>query len=305
LKWYYWMIDMNAPNGMPITNIRISLTKRCNLKCFYCHREGELIPHGVPKEISVDEIESILKASSELGIKKVRFTGGEPLMREDLADIIGVASRYMEDVSLSTNGALLAPIAKDLKDAGLNRVNVSLNSLRPEVYRSIVGADVFHDVVAGIRRAHEVGISPIKINMVVLKRNHEEIPAMIEFLEDGMILQLIELIASRNGEKDSFYRENHVDLGPIEEYLEERSVWVEERQKHKRKRYCLPKVIEIVRSMHNTTFCKHCNSIRVTSEGKVKKCLFNNDLKEIDDFNDNGNVRRVLEKTILEKRPYW
>ena len=296
---------MNAPNGMPITNIRISLTKRCNLKCFYCHREGELLHDGIPKEINTSEIDSILKASSDLGIDRVRFTGGEPLVRKDIVDVISVASKYMKDISLSTNGSLLAPIAKDLKEAGLNRINVTLNSLHPEVYASMVGADVFHDVIAGIEGAHDVGIAPIKINMVVVKRNYKEIPDMIDYLKDGMILQVIELIASRDGEKDSFYRENHVDLTPIESYLAERAVKIEERQKHKRKRYCLPKVVEVVRSMHNPTFCKHCNSIRVTSEGKVKKCLFNNDLKPIDDFEDPGNVRRVLEKTILEKRPYW
>ena len=296
---------MNAPNGMPIKNIRVSLTKRCNLKCFYCHREGEILPKGIPYEISVSDIDNLLAVSSEMGIKRVRFTGGEPLVREDIVDIVGAASKYMDDISLSTNGALLAPIAKDLYEAGLNRVNITLNSLDPEVYTSMVGVNVFNEVVAGIKAAHECGIKPIKINMVVVKRNVDEIPKMISFLKEGMMLQLIELIASRDGEKDAFYMDNYVDIRPIERKLESEAIKVEERQKHKRRRYYLPSVVEIVRSMHNSTFCKHCNSIRVTSEGKIKKCLFNNDLKDIDDFGDHDEIERVLKKTIMEKRPYW
>lgn len=296
---------MNAPNGMPIKNIRVSLTKRCNLKCFYCHREGEILPRGAPYEISVSDIDNLLAVSSEIGIKRVRFTGGEPLMREEIVDIVRAASRYMDDISLSTNGVLLAPLAKDLHDAGLNRVNITLNSLDPEIYRSMVGADFFNDVVAGIEAAHEHGIKPIKINMVVVKRNVDEIPRMISFLKEGMMLQLIELIASRDGEMDSFYVDNYVDIKPIEKKLESEAIKVEERQKHKRRRYYLPNTVEIVRSMHNSTFCKHCNSIRVTSEGKIKKCLFNNDLKGISDFSDHDEIERVLRKTIMEKRPYW
>ncbi|HOP08974.1 MAG TPA: GTP 3',8-cyclase MoaA [Candidatus Methanofastidiosa archaeon] len=296
---------MNAPNGIPIRNIRISLTKRCNLKCFYCHREGELIPKGVPREITVEEIENLLEVSRELGIDKVRFTGGEPLVRKDIIEVVEAASRHMDDVSLSTNGTLLAPIAKDLKDAGLDRINVTLNSLKPDIFSSMVGADALSDAVDGVEKAYEAGINPIKINMVVVKRNCGEIPDMISYLRPGMILQLIELIASKDGEADSFYLENHVDFGPIEKYLEEHAERIEVRQKHKRKRYCLPQVVEIVRSMHNSTFCQHCNSIRVTSEGKVKKCLFNNDLKIIDDFSDKDSIRRVMESTIMEKRPYW
>ncbi|MBN1785514.1 MAG: GTP 3',8-cyclase MoaA [Candidatus Methanofastidiosa archaeon] len=296
---------MNAPNGMPICNIRVSLTRRCNLKCFYCHREGELIPKDIPREITVEEIDDLLQVSKELGINRVRFTGGEPLMREDIVDIVSVASKHMDDVSLSTNGAMLGPLAEDLKKAGLNRINVTLNSLDRETYASMVGADAYDDVVAGIRAAYSARILPIKVNMVVVKRNVDEIPAMISFLKEGMTLQLIELIASRDGEKDSFYRENHVDLAPIEEWLKKKAMKVEERQKHKRRMYVLPPVVEIVKSMHNPTFCQHCNSIRVTSEGKIKKCLFDNDLKEIEDFRDHDSVRRVLEATILEKRPYW
>jgi cyclic pyranopterin phosphate synthase len=297
---------MVSANGVPITNIRIALTKRCNLACVYCHREGELPSNGVDREMSVEDIDTLLSVASDLGIRKVRFTGGEPLVRSDIVDIVRVASRHMDDVSISTNGVLLAPLATQLKEAGLNRANITLNTLSAATYKEITGTDAHADAVAGIEAAYEAGIRPIKINMVLMGCNKHEVRDMVSFLREGMVLQLIELISSKEDECGAFYQENVVDLTTYEAWLEDSALRIEERQKHRRKKYFIPQEVEVVRSMHNTTFCANCTSIRITSDGKIKKCLFDDHPTHgIEDFSDRDAVRDALLATIREKRPYW
>jgi cyclic pyranopterin phosphate synthase len=254
----------------------------------------------------VADIDSLLEAAARLGITKVRFTGGEPLLREEIVDIVSVASKHMEDISISTNGVLLAPLARDLKAAGLTRVNVTLNSLSPETYAYMTGSDRHADVMLGIEEAYAAGLTPLKLNMVLIKRNMHELDDIIATIKKGMILQIIELIAPREGEGTAFYRENHVPIGPIEAYLAAFSMDVRVRNKHNRRVYCLPQHVEVVGSMHNKDFCRNCSSIRVTSEGYIKKCLFDNDhLARITDFSDTDAVARSLEGAIREKHPYW
>ncbi len=293
-------------NGVPVNNIRIALTKRCNLSCIFCHGEGE--PPGVDngREITLQDIDDMLCVAEGLGITKVRFTGGEPLMREDITDIVKCASKYMKDISLSTNGILLGPIAQDLKDAGLHRVNITLNTLNPAVYESISGINAHEQVMRGIEGAYNANLLPIKLNMVMLQCNYRELEEMIKFLKGGMVLQLIELISPREHESTNFYKENYVDISPIEKYLETIAISVKERAKHRRKKYFLPQEVEVVHSMHNSSFCQNCTSIRVTSEGFIKKCLFINDnLRKVNNFRDHEELREAMVKSINEKKPYW
>ncbi len=290
----------------PITTIRIALTKRCNLSCIFCHGEGEPRPNGHDYELSAQDIDFLLEAASRLGITKVRFTGGEPLLRTDIADIVSSASRHMDDVSISTNGVLLSSLAAPLRDAGLSRVNVTINSLSPETYAYMTGYDRHAEVLRGIEAAYDAGLTPLKLNMVLIKRNMHELDDLIATIREGMILQVIELISPREGEGTAFYRENHVPVGPIEAYLAARSTDVRVRTKHNRKVYCLPQHVEVVGSMHNPQFCRNCSSIRVTSEGYIKKCLFDNDhLARIEDFTDVDAIERSLAAAIREKHPYW
>ena len=121
--------------------------------------------------------------------------------------------------------------------------------------------------------------------MVVMQRNYREIKNLINYTKEGMVLQLIELISDKDGTESKFYKENYASLVPIEEYLEKHSIRIIEREKQRRKKYFVPQEIEVVRSMHNTVFCNNCSSIRVTSEGEIKNCLFRNDnLIKISDF---------------------
>jgi len=292
---------------LPIKVLRVALTQRCNLNCIYCHHEGECSQaDNGRKEISKEDIEDLLKVSKELGIKKVRFTGGEPLVRKDIVDIVDIASRYMDDVSISTNGTLLGEKVSELKEAGISRFNVTLNTLNEDTYESITGKNKLQDVKDGIEKTYEEGLFPIKLNVVVMKRNYPEIMDMIEFTKDGMVLQLIELISSKDEIDSEFYKENYVSLSKVEEYLEKKAEKIVEREKHRRKKYFVPQEVEIVRSMHNTVFCKNCMSIRMTSDGEIKNCIFRNDnLIKVKDFRDHEKLKDLLTESIRSKTPYW
>ena len=157
--------------GRPLLNLRISITQRCNNRCSYCHREGEVaVANRSSEKMTVEEIVRIARVGIELGIVRVKLTGGEPLMREDLPEIIaGIASvEGLRDLSLTTNGLLLAQVAKQLYKCGLKRVNISLPSLNPDTYRKVTGGNI-EDALAGIKAAVEAGFCPVKLNMVIIK----------------------------------------------------------------------------------------------------------------------------------------
>jgi len=273
------------------------------MRCIYCHREGE-IGNG-KKEISAEEFERILKIASGLGIKKLKITGGEPLMREDITLLVRIAKRYMKDISMTTNGSLLHRYAFDLKDAGLNRVNISLDSLKREHYRAITSGNLDR-VIKGIESARDAGIMPIKLNMVVLKGvNDDEIWDLVDFSrKNSCILQLIELEATREGEEEEFYKRYHYDIRDVENELAGRAERIEVRDMHHRRKYFVDGCeVEVVRPMHNTEFCSNCTRLRVTSEGKLKPCLL--DSAEFDLPEDELEARKTFAKVIESKKPYW
>ncbi len=166
--------------GRPVTGLRIALTPRCNLKCIYCHHEGEVRPK---EEIPDEMVVNVARAAAELGVRSLKFTGGEPLLRKDLADLISQMPQDL-DISLTTNGIFLAEQADDLwREPGLDRVNVSLDSLDQEKYCAITGGKVgdLERVLAGIDAAKEAGLVPIKLNVVVLKKNEARDPGIDRF----------------------------------------------------------------------------------------------------------------------------
>jgi cyclic pyranopterin phosphate synthase len=264
------------PFGRLVTSLRVSVTQRCDLACFFCHREGE---HDPGKEMTPSEIGRIVEVASELGVTKIKVTGGEPLMREDLVEIISLLSPHVMEVSMTTNALRLPGKAVALKNAGLKRVNISLHSLKRETVKKIAGTDCLDQVLAGIRAADEAGLKPIKLNFVVMKGlNSEEIQDMLHLSADtGTILQLIEYQPLERGvEKwdDLFF-----DITPLERKWDAEAVRVEEQVMHRRKRYTLTDgaTVEIVRPIHNTIFCANCNRLRLTSDGRLKPCLMRND----------------------------
>jgi len=267
--------------GRPLLNLRISITQRCNLRCSFCHREGEVRRANVTAEkMTRDEIVRIAKTAVDLEISRIKLTGGEPLMREDVCDVVkGIAEiPGLRDLSMTTNGLLLDKLAKPLCEAGLRRVNISLASLNPETYHNLTGGNL-ENALSGVKAAIEAGFSPVKLNMVMLKGvNVSDVPEMIDFARNtGTILQLIELDPVNVSHE--YYTKHHRLLNEQEEMLRQKATSIETRRlMHNRLIYHLPDVtVEVVHPTENSDFCMHCTRLRVTSDGKLKPCLMRND----------------------------
>ena len=231
--------------------------------------------------MSVEEIVRIAKIAVGLGIARIKLTGGEPLMREDLPEIIeGIAAiGGLRDLSITTNGLLLGGgMAKRLRDCGLRRVNISLPSLNPETYHKLTGGKL-EAALEGVKAAIEAGFCPVKLNMVVLKDvNVGDVPDLIEYAgKTGVVLQLIELDPVNVGNK--YYTEHHRSLDEQEDMLRAKAVTIEKRHfMHNRLIYHLPNAtVEVVKPIENIDFCMHCTRMRITSDGKLKPCLMRND----------------------------
>jgi len=267
--------------GRPLLNLRVAITRRCNLRCEYCHMEGEeRLREDSAAEMSVDEIIRIVRIAVGLGISNVKLTGGEPLLRKDAAEIVkGIAAiPGLRDLSMTTNGAMLAVLAEELHANGLKRVNISLPTLNGEVYNKLTDGRLEH-VLDGVKAAVDAGFCPVKLNMLILRGvNEDAVPEMIEFAsESGAILQLIEL-EPINIDND-YYSAFHKPLEDYENTLRQKAVSVENRQfMQSRHIYHLPDAtVEVVHPIENTDFCMRCTRLRVTSDGKLKTCLMKND----------------------------
>ncbi len=293
--------------GRSIKGLRVSVTERCNFNCFYCHREG--CPEG-SREMTPEEIGKIISLGSKLGVEKIKITGGEPLLRKDIVDVV-VASRQpgIKEVSMTTNGALLSGLAHELAKAGLDRVNISLDTLDEEKFSRITHGGNLKSVFDGIDAALEAKLTPVKLNMVLLRGvNEGEVDSMIKFAaERGMILQLIELV-DLNGEDFKTY---HKSFDEIERQLASRAVAVKTRRlMQSRKRYVLPiGEIEVVRPMHNTQFCANCHRLRLTPDGHLKPCLMRNDnLVDLLSYirrGDEEGARKAFVEAINRREPYF
>jgi cyclic pyranopterin phosphate synthase len=265
--------------GRPTLNLRISLTQKCNLGCVYCHREGQTL-NSASTEMTTQEVVRIAKIAVSLGISHIKLTGGEPLLRHDIIDIVkGIAKlRGLRDLSMTTNGIHLASLAKQLRKAGLMRVNVNLPTLDEKTYKTLNDGSL-HDVLDGIKEAVRAGLYPVKLNMLVLRGvNEKEIPRMVAFARHTKtILQLLELEPINVDEL--FYSRYFYSLRGLEAELKQQAREVKTRAyMQNRHIYYLPKVkVEVVHPIENTEFCAHCTRLRVTSDGKLKPCLMHND----------------------------
>lgn len=296
--------------GRPVTSLRISITQACDLDCFYCHREGTLKGH---REMSPEEIGKLVEVATGFGVEKVKLTGGEPLVREDIEKVVSeVSIPEITDVSMTTNGVKLSGKAEALEDAGLDRINISLDTLDPEVYRDITGSSCLSQVLEGIDSAIEAGLSPVKLNTLVLKGiNENEIDSLIEYsLEKGTILQLIELeeVLPENAET---YRRYHKNLDSIEEEIREKASKIDTRwMMQARRKYVVDGgEVEVVNPMHNSEFCAHCTRLRMTSDGYLKPCLMRNDnlvdaLTPLREGNL-GAVKNAYRTAINRREPYF
>ncbi len=292
--------------GREVTDIRISVTKRCNFGCVYCHDEG-LGPVDRPRtlhgeEMTPAEVERLVRVAREFGIRSVKFTGGEPLVRPDLEQIVGSTVEQIPDVSLTTNGSMLESRAEALRDAGLKRVNVSVDSIDPEQFRSIRKGSLA-PVLRGIREALRVGLKPVKLNMVVFQPTLANIPRMIEFVgeTDGLKLQLIQFMPEL-----VTHPEWMVDIESVRRWLESHASRVLVREMHHRHVYFFRDAeVELVDPVYNSEFCSNCHRIRVTHKGELKGCLNRNDDLVPTRGLDDDALRAAFRQVITSRVPYY
>lgn len=292
--------------GRVVSNLRISVTNRCNFRCVYCHNEGlgatqgPRAPH--PDELSPEEIEERVAVAASFGVRSVKFTGGEPLLRHDCEEIVRRAARHIHRVSMTTNGFFLAERAQGLAEAGLRRANVSLDSLDPEAFRRIRRGDLAA-VLAGIDAALAAGIAPIKVNFVVFKDTVAQIPEMIDFVgrRKGLRLQLIQFMPEQAGHPDWA-----VDIAAVRNDLARRAREVIVRDVHRRRIYLIDRAeVELVDPVGNKEFCANCHRLRLTHDGRLKGCLNrDDDLVPTRGLSPDG-IRQAFRTVATRRVPYY
>ena len=298
--------------GREVTGVRVSLTDRCNFDCVYCHNEGLGDTRGPmdpqDDEMSTDDVVRFLEVAAEFDVDAVKFTGGEPMLREDLAEIIERTPDQME-VSLTTNGTFLPGRAKALVDAGLERVNVSQDALDPKDFAEITKSGAYEKVIEGVEAALEAGLDPVKLNMVVFEHTAGYVPRMVDHVaeNEGLQLQLIEYMPELTGKP-----EWNVDIERVHGWLAEQADEIEHREMHDRKRYWVSNddgdgrgMVEIVDPVENPTFCANCHRVRVTHEGYLKGCLNrNDDLKPMGEMSK-PEIREAFREVVANRVPYY
>jgi len=294
-------------HGRSVNYLRVSVTERCNFRCQYCMPDKPF--SWTPREnlLSFEELFLFIRAAMDEGVDKVRITGGEPLLRENLDHFISMIYNHNPnvDLALTTNGYLLRQTAKKLKDAGLKRLNISLDSLKPQIAKQIAQKNVLEDVLEGIEEALKVGLK-IKINMVPLKGiNDDEIVDILEYCKDrGIEVRFIE------------YMENVMANSNIKGLLG-KEILKKIKQKYVIKKigregsspsfsYLLEDGYKFgLIDPHKHDFCESCNRIRLTAEGHLIPCLYFDEAMSIKEAVKEGNVQKAVEvlKTVLQNKP--
>ncbi|MFC7202020.1 GTP 3',8-cyclase MoaA [Haloferax namakaokahaiae] len=292
--------------GREVTGVRISLTDRCNFDCIYCHNEGLGDTRGPmdasDNEMSADDVVRFLEVVEEYGVEKVKFTGGEPMLRADLEEIIERTPDSME-TSLTTNGTFLPERAADLVDAGLDRVNVSQDALDPKAFAEITKSGAYDKVMEGVKTAVEVGLTPVKLNMVVFTHTAGYVEEMVEYVaeNEGLQLQLIQYMPELTGRPDW-----NIDIDRVHRWLNDIADETEVRDMHHRRRYHIGKgMVEIVDPVENPEFCANCHRVRVTHQGFLKGCLNrNDDLRPMGEMT-RAEIRETFEAVVASRVPYY
>lgn len=262
--------------GRKIEYLRMSVTDGCNLRCVYCMPADGMSECPCRSAMSADEFVEIAEAAASLGMKKLRITGGEPLVRGDILPLVRRLGQIpgIEDMSLTTNATLLKPIARELFDAGIHRINISLDTLDEEKYLRITRGGHLADALDGIRAAIDVGMSPVKLNAVLIGGfNDDEIGALARLtLKYPVQVRFIELMPI--GSADAFPKEAYLPVGEVLKRLPE--LEPVEREAHSVARlYKLPGALGEVGliSPLSDHFCAECNRLRLTADGCLKPCL--------------------------------
>ncbi|MGB9181847.1 MAG: GTP 3',8-cyclase MoaA [Pyrinomonadaceae bacterium] len=302
--------------GRAIRDLRVSLTDRCNFRCFYCLPHGE--PPIAPKEqmLTYEEIEYACNIFVSLGIEKIRLTGGEPMMRRDIETIISKLSHLkprLHDLALTTNGYFLPDRAQQLKDAGLDRITISLDSLKRDVFTKMTGVDVLERVLEGIEAAKRAGLTPVKINAVIVRGyNEEEVADFAAFArEHDVQMRFIEFMPLDSGHdwsremvvsgKEIFQRiQNRFPLIPLDvKRGSETSMRYRFADESRGEIGIIAPVTE--------AFCGACSRIRLTADGQIRTCLFSTVEHSLRDVMRGGATRTeivdYIESVVWKKEP--
>lgn len=285
-----------------ITYLRISLTDLCNLRCTYC-----MPPEGVKKQehrqiLSLEEIEEIAREAVGMGVQKIRLTGGEPLVRRGMLPLCWKLKQIpgLRELALTTNGLLLPQMAGELKKAGVDRVNISLDTLDSEKYRQITRGGRLEDALAGIQAAKDAGLTPLKLNCVLIGGfNDDEIPALTSLTErEAVEVRFIELMPI--GDTVGFAPEAYLPCEAVLERLPQLKHLPED--SGVAERYQLPGAagtIGLIRPL-SRCFCDRCNRIRLTADGRLKPCLHSREEIPIRGLHGEA-LRQQMKKAILHK----
>jgi len=302
--------------GRAIRDLRVSVTDRCNFRCFYC------LPHGAPEEtapkdalLTYEEITAAVEVFASLGVEKVRLTGGEPMLRRDIETLVAKLARVegVRDLALTTNAFNLAERAAGLKAAGLDRVTVSLDSLKRASFTEMTGVDMLSRVLEGIRAAQRVGLSPVKVNAVVVRgHNDEEVADFAAFAREHAVdVRFIEYMPLDSGH--GWARESVVSGAEIRQAINERFPMVArrvERGSETATRYRFadgaPGEIGIIAPV-TEPFCGACSRIRLTADGQLRTCLFSKVEHSLRDVLRSGashaETADYIKSVVLKKEP--
>jgi cyclic pyranopterin phosphate synthase len=306
----------------PMENLRVSVTNRCGMACEFCHAEGQFAAEDV---VTPEQIETAVKVGAEFGIRHVKLTGGEPTLRRELPEIIERSKRWAEEVSMVTAGYTLPTMAHALRDAGLDRVNISVHSPDGATHARVIGANILGKVRAGIASAKDAGLG-VRLNMTVMKGvNDSHWRDMLRFCgELGVDLRLIEIHAPRAEVVSPYFTRYFTPIDGIEAELKELSSKRSRRAMHNRPEFEVdvegagrPIQVEVVRPQFNPAFCAGCSRVRLTTDGKLKTCLLRRDdyigIEECHGPNDGvaslvvteDSVRAAFERALEMREPYW
>lgn len=294
-----------------IDYMRISVTDRCNLRCIYCMPDTGTVPIPHSETLRYEEIERIVKAGVGMGLRKIRITGGEPLVRKNITHLIKLlnAIEGIEDLSLTTNGIFLAEYAEELAEAGLRRVNISLDSLKPDRYREITRGGDIERVFKGIEAVQKAGLVPVKINMVPIRNiNDDEVGDFaLMTLRDPLQVRFIEFMPFSGC--GAWSAEKVVPAEEIQKGIEKLGVLRPAKTKKSGPaRYFAFEgaagVVGFITPLSNH-FCAECNRLRLTADGKLRPCLFSEteiDLKSsVRGGSDDTEIQRLISLAIALK----
>ena len=291
--------------GRSISYLRLSVTELCNLRCRYCMPEEGVCKKDHASMLTQEETITAVRAAASLGIKKVRVTGGEPLVKPNIVSICRGISEIegVEELCLTTNGVMLPKLGKDLKDAGVDRLNISLDTLDADKYRYITRNGSLADAVEGIRTALGCGFEKIKINAVLIGGfNDDEIPALAELTRkypvDMRFIEMMPMMDSRVFNADAF-----IPYTVVLEKLPE--LEPEEPDGGVAKLYRLPGALGNIGliSPISAHFCAECNRLRLTADGKIRPCLHKCDEYPIKGLDYEGMRQQFI--AAIEGKPQW